>query len=122
MSLPVRFSSLKAQLSSAATIRGGGVEPMQKWEYLQVTVAERIYQDWHPLYNRDVWIDSRGRMGAIGKVQQEFRGVDRRGREQTGRVGRDTYDYSELLNELGEEGWELVITGGWELLFKRPKR
>jgi hypothetical protein len=96
-------------------------EQMQKWEYLQVCRERMILHDWHPLHGRTVWIDSRGRMGPLDTLEQEVRGLDRRGREQTFRVGVNDQDWARVLNELGEDGWELVTKFGGDLMLKRPK-
>ena len=74
---------------------------MTVWEYLEVfanTVQDRQ------------WLDSRGRTGELG--QQE-----------------SGYDfYASLLNQLGQEGWELIsvmgegaMAGSYRFFFKRPK-
>ena len=74
---------------------------MTVWEYLEVfanTVQDRE------------WLDSRGRRGELG--QQE-----------------SGYDfYTSLLDQLGQDGWELVsvmgegaMAGSYRFFFKRPK-
>jgi hypothetical protein len=77
---------------------------MEKWEYLtvQVTLGD--------------WYDSTGRKGK-NKVLADFV------------VGNDdkVYDPTELLDNLGEEGWEMVGVAStdssqrYKLFFKRRK-
>ena len=71
---------------------------MQKWEYLEVSVAYRH------------WVDSMGRSGELSQQAHSHAGF---------------YSAASLLNELGQQGWEVtgVAAGNsstFTLLLKRP--
>ena len=77
---------------------------MEKWEYLtvQVTLGE--------------WYDSTGRKGKTDLLSDFVAGNEYK-----------VYHPTELLNDLGEEGWEMVGVAGtdssqrYKLFFKRRK-
>jgi hypothetical protein len=70
---------------------------MEKWEYLDVILS----------YERNYWIDSSGNNGQLDRITPEGFSVCRFA--QT------------LLDELGDEGWELTASQNDHLIFKRKK-
>jgi hypothetical protein len=75
---------------------------MKRWEYLTVWV------------NQARWQDSLGGQGNLPNLTPRSYEADRIG------------DPTELLNDLGEHGWDLVgvaseIVGRFRLFLKRPK-
>ncbi len=78
---------------------------MQRWEYLEVQVF------------RENWVDSLGRRGELPR-ESVIEG---------GSGYPSLYSSAALLNELGEQGWELAgVAGGADvdshkLLLKRPR-
>jgi hypothetical protein len=66
---------------------------MQRWEYLTITIAG--YQ----------WSDSLGRQGSV----PSYKGIA-------------MPNVTQLLNELGEQGWELAGAIEMTLYLKRPRR
>jgi hypothetical protein len=73
---------------------------MQRWEYLTIEMWQ------------GAWVDSLGRSGRL-KIVGRLPGPD----------GGDVADTPvEVLNELGEQGWEVAGIMSGRILLKRPRQ
>jgi hypothetical protein len=90
---------------------------MQKWDYLQVDVAG--------LDGLIYGTDSLGQTGVLSLETREVHTRDHHGRSSSEKI--EIVNEAALLNERGEEGWELVdagrsATGSYRYIFKRAKQ
>jgi hypothetical protein len=70
---------------------------MQQWEYLEVYIDS----------DEDRWRDSAGRKGKLKEARASPSGE---------------YGLASLFNQLGTEGWDLVLKEPYSYVFKRPKQ
>lgn len=99
---------------------------MQRWEYLELHFGG-VWDDDPMIRDDDLWADSLNRGGQVPSSREvrftstKSTGTFRRSEKDVDATGRIS-GFCELLNRLGEEGWELVFKDSSNTyLFKRPK-